>query len=664
MRLATIRLVFLKEFLEALRDYRTMVPMVFMSLAMGPLLTLAGPKLGLSQVKAIVRDKYTIAMVGQSKLIADAMARNPLIKLTDIGTMPAQLAVDKGLIDAALVAPVNFDQVSQDNLSTAQKVDIVYDGTRAKSSLARYCLANVVKEISRSLLQQRITRLDIKLKAPPFIETKEISPDTPFGVASTFLQVSLSCFLMMMALLGVIYPALDAVTGERERQTLEPLLMTQAERSELFAGKLLTVASTSYISVLLTLGGFFLSQFFQDRVLQLKAVMGVDFPFYASFPWPCFVVTALVMLPLCVTLAAAALMFASHAKTVQQGQGYFFPLMLVALLPLPVVLLGDIHLNGPIAAMPFFNAVVAFNDILSGYVNFLWLGVTAIVSVGFCLLVIMLASPLLAREDLLFGVEDSPARRFAAGDYRRELFFLFVVVFLLMFYGSQVLVVYLKLWGVALTQILIVLLPALVFVHYWLRLPLSSVVNLSPPRGGAATILAVILLAPFTVSLATLFVYLQSKFIAGSETMNEIMSKTLGIGSQPVFVLVLVLGVLPGLCEEFLFRGVALSLLPSRFSQNKRIAIIGTLFGAFHLSILRFCPTAILGALLTFVRLRSGSLWPAMILHCLHNSISVLMAKFIVGEPQPWMFAAGLVSGLFGMWILVVGTRNKSNLLD
>jgi membrane protease YdiL (CAAX protease family) len=109
---------------------------------------------------------------------------------------------------------------------------------------------------------------------------------------------------------------------------------------------------------------------------------------------------------------------------------------------------------------------------------------------------------------------------------------------------------------------------------------------------------------------------------------------------------------------------VALSLLPSRFSQNKRIAIIGTLFGAFHLSILRFCPTAILGALLTFVRLRSGSLWPAMILHCLHNSISVLMAKFIVGEPQPWMFAAGLVSGLFGMWILVVGTRNKSNLLD
>ncbi len=462
-----------------------MVPMVFMSLAMGPLLTLAFPKIGLAQVKAIVKEKYTIALVGDSKLLADAIAKNPLVKLNEIGTVSAQVAVDKGTIDAALVAPVNFDQIAETDLSKAQKVDIVYNGTRAKSSLARFCLSNLVRDLSRTLLHQRMDRLGIKLKPPPYVETREVNPETPLGVASTFLQVSLSCFLMMMALLGVIYPSLDAVTGERERQTLEPLLMTQAERSELFAGKLLTVATTSYISVLLTMGGFFVSQFFQDRVMSLKGLSGASFPFYASFPWPCFLVTALVMLPLCITLSAAALMFASHAKTVQQGQGYFFPLMLISLLPLPVVLLGNIHLNAPISATPFLNAVVAFNDVLGGYVNFLWLAVTAVVSIGFCLIVVLLASPMLAREDLLFGVEDSPARRFAAGDYRRELFFLFVVVFLLMFYGSQVLVVNLNLWGVALTQILIVLLPALVFVYYWLRLPLSSVICLSACRRAA-----------------------------------------------------------------------------------------------------------------------------------------------------------------------------------
>jgi sodium transport system permease protein len=294
---------------------------------------------------------------------------------------------------------------------------------------------------------------------------------------------------------------------------------------------------------------------------------------------------------------------------------------------------------------------------LSGYVNFLWLSVTAVVSIVFCVLVVQLVAPLLAREDLLFGVEDSPARRFAAGDYRRELFFLFVLVFLLMFYGSQVLVLNYHLWGVALTQIFVVLLPSLIFVQYWLRLPLSTVVNLSAPRGGLATMGAVVLMSPMTISVSALFVFLQSKILPGTEALNKIMAKALGIGDEPLLILILVVGVLPGICEELLFRGVVLSLLPRRFSQAKLIAIVGTLFGAFHMSILRFLPTAALGALLTFVRLRAGSLWPAMLLHCLHNSLSVVLTKYMPGDPAPWMFAAGMASGLLGLWWFVRATK-------
>jgi sodium transport system permease protein len=653
LQITTIRLVFFKEFLEALRDYRTVVPMVFMSLAMGPLVTLAMPKIALSQAKAIITDHYKVAIVGNSHLISSEIIKNHLLTLTEIGAMPAQAAVDKGTVDAAIVTPPDFDQVTEHSFGTAQKIDIIYNGTRAKSSLARLFLATWTDGLNHIILEKRIKLLGIGLRAPPYINTREITPETLFGVASPFLQVILTCILMMMALLGVIYPALDAITGERERQTLEPLLMTQAERGELFAGKLLTVATTSYISVLLTLAGFFVAQFFQARVLGLTGFLEDSFPMKAIFPWPCFLMTALVMLPLCITLAAAALMFASYAKTIQQGQGYFLPLMLVALIPLPVVMVGSIHLNASVSAMPFLNAVVAFNDILCGYVNFGWLSLTALVSVAFCFLVVQLVSPLLAREDLLFGVEDSPARRFAAGDYRRELFFLFVLVFLLMFYGSQVLVLNYHLWGVALTQILVVLLPALIFVHYWLKLPLSAVINLSVPRGGLATMACTVLMAPMTIAVSALCVLLESKILPGTETLNKIMAKVLGIGDEPLLILIFIIGVLPGICEELFFRGVVLSLLPRRFSQAKLVAVVGTLFGAFHMSILRFLPTAVMGALLTFVRLRAGSLWPAMLLHCLHNSLSVVMTRNMPGDPAPWMFAAGITSGLLGFWLFM-----------
>jgi sodium transport system permease protein len=130
----------------------------------------------------------------------------------------------------------------------------------------------------------------------------------------------------------------------------------------------------------------------------------------------------------------------------------------------------------------------------------------------------------------------------------------------------------------------------------------------------------------------------------------------MGIDGQPLLLLILVIGVLPGICEEIFFRGIVLSLLPRRFSQTKLVVTVGTLFGAFHLSILRFFPTAILGALLTFVRLRAGSLWPAMLLHCLHNSLSVAITKYMPGDPAPWMFAAGICCGLFGLWWFVQAT--------
>jgi len=651
LRVDRIRLVFFKELLEALRDYRTVIPMVFLSLALGPLLTIVWPGIAVSQAKGIVQDTYKVAIVGQDKDLRQLVLKEREFKLIDLGSTPPQQAVDKGVVDACLVLPASFEGLLVSKIDDVPTVDILYDGAKMKSNIAKFRLSHCMDKFNQSILKKRMQSLGITLEAPPLIEARGVSPPTPFGVASTFLQAMLTCVLMMMALMGVIYPALDAVTGERERQTLEPLLMTQAERSELFAGKLLTVSTTAYVSVVLTLLGFFAGQFLQRNVLH-----GLTLGLEAVFPWPCFLLTAIFMLPLCITVAASALMFASFAKTIQQGQGYFLPLMMLGLLPLPVALLGDVHLNAAISVVPFLNSVVAFNDILSGYVSGLWLTVSFLVSLGFCCLIVQLASPLLAREDLLFDVQEAPERRFAAGDYRRELFFLSVVVFLLMFYLSQVLVYNYRLFGIALTQIFVVLLPGLLFVHYWLRLPLGSVLNFSKPKGGLRTIIAAALISPLTIAAASGFVYLQSKILPGAETLGKLMAKALEMGNAPLLVLILVVGVLPGICEEVLFRGVILSLLPRRFSQTKIIVIVGAIFGAFHLSLARFLPTGALGALLAFIRIRAGSLWPCMLLHCLHNSLSVVLATNMPGDPPGWMYAAAVSCGLLGLWLFMRAT--------
>lgn len=645
MQLERIRLIFVKELVEALRDYRTAIPMVFMSLALGPLLTVSWPSLATSQAQKIIQDTYRVALVGTSPQLRDLIMSQRELKLIDIENDPPQQQVDRGRIDAAIVLPPNFDDTLAHDLQHAQKIDVLFDGTKLKSNIAKFRLSSCIETFNSRLLKKRMKDLGITISRPPDVAPKEIAPDSPFGVASTFLQFSLSGVLMMMALMGIIYPALDAITGERERQTLEPLLMTRAERTELFTAKLLVVSTTSYVSVVLTLLGFFAAQFFGGG-----ATHGPSLFMSVVFPLPCFLLATICMLPLCISMAAMALMLASFSKTIQQGQGYFLPLMLLGLMPLPVVILGDVHLNAAISMVPFLNSVVAFNDILGGYINFAWLALTFLSSIVFCAMLVKLASPLMGREDLLFDVQESPERRFAANDYRRELFFLCVVVFLLMFYGSQMLVLNYRMFGLALTQILVVLMPALVFVHYWIRLPLGSVLPFGRPRGGLAAILSAAMLAPLTIAAATFFVFLQSKIMPGAETIGKMMAKALELGNAPLWALILIIGVLPGLCEEILFRGVILSLLPRRFSQTKLIVIVGTLFGAFHLSLARFLPTGLLGCLLAFIRLRSGSLWPCIVLHCLHNSLSVVLATYVPGDPPAWLYAAGVACGALGIF--------------
>jgi sodium transport system permease protein len=127
----------------------------------------------------------------------------------------------------------------------------------------------------------------------------------------------------------------------------------------------------------------------------------------------------------------------------------------------------------------------------------------------------------------------------------------------------------------------------------------------------------------------------------------EKLGEALLLDGQPLLVLVLVVAVLPAICEETLFRGLLFSGL-SR--AGPAIAVISTslLFGLAHGSIYRLLPTASLGVLLAYARLSTGSLLPGVIVHAINNAlaISLLVArpawaeKLLQNEQVPWWLGA------------------------
>lgn len=92
------------------------------------------------------------------------------------------------------------------------------------------------------------------------------------------------------------------------------------------------------------------------------------------------------------------------------------------------------------------------------------------------------------------------------------------------------------------------------------------------------------------------------------------------------FANIVLTALLPCFCEEFANRGAFLTVLREHFSTPVVILLCGLGFGLFHANIEQFFYTACFGAMLAFVVIKTGSIFPAMIIHFTNNAISVCLS--------------------------------------
>jgi len=101
----------------------------------------------------------------------------------------------------------------------------------------------------------------------------------------------------------------------------------------------------------------------------------------------------------------------------------------------------------------------------------------------------------------------------------------------------------------------------------------------------------------------------------------------------PLWQAFLVIAVLPGICEELLFRGFLM-----RFFEGKKlwytVLASAVLFAIFHLDPFRLLPTFLLGTLLGWLALRSGSIVNSMLSHTLNNAFALSIITF---AEKPWL---------------------------
>ena len=159
--------------------------------------------------------------------------------------------------------------------------------------------------------------------------------------------------------------------------------------------------------------------------------------------------------------------------------------------------------------------------------------------------------------------------------------------------------------------------------------------SLSFKNPGPANLIYSLLLAPGCYAMVIFMQHILHYFgYHGAEAMQTLnVIETLN-EKYGLFGVLFIVAVTPAVCEEIFFRGLLLSGLRQKYSLKSCMLIQALMFGIIHFSLFRFAHTAVMGALLTFVLMRSGSIYCSILMHAIFNSMSCLAWYYRINEDQ------------------------------
>ena len=334
MRAAWI--VYRKELQEILRDRRTLMAIGLAALAT-PLVLFA-----ISQVATkTATQTYTIAYSGQIPTGLDILLRATSLKLVPVAD-PAAAAKQQADLGVAFL-PGQIDEYYDPSRQGAQIADV-----RLQTVLGQYDAAQAA-----AALQTR--GIDPGILTPFRLVTHPLS--SPVKAASNaFLSFFLPYILITMILTGGFSAALDSSAGERERRTLESLLLTPAPRSQVLLGKIGAIATISLVAAVAAIGSMFVT-------LTQISIPGPGGSGHITLSPAAAPVMVWLAILIAVSFSALTLALGTLAKTFRQGQAYVTPLYFITILPASIILfIPDFNPSLAYYLIPILNAVLVLRD--------------------------------------------------------------------------------------------------------------------------------------------------------------------------------------------------------------------------------------------------------------------------------------------------------------
>ncbi|QDS87582.1 ABC-2 family transporter protein [Rosistilla ulvae] len=695
----------LKELREILRDRRTIMTLVLMPLLVYPLLGVTVQKFLLNSLQQQQSLVYDIGVANESDgmLLLNLLHQGKLLldEQQPAATEPERadpmadlLGADASAVELKVIQPFEptgtRDQLQQmvaeqilqvgvivqwtgEEADPARqpRFELIYDQRVGAAAAARDEMVRRLQAVNDTWTRRVLQRAKIANDLPaPYIEQHVASQTQSFSLV-TFVPL----MLVLMTITGAVYPAIDLTAGERERGTMEILIAAPVPRISLLIGKFVAVLVVAMLTAVVNLVAMLITVY----------TLGIDGMIFGDGGLSIVVVLQILVLLLVFAAFFSAMMLGltSFARSFKEAQAYLIPLMLVALAPGMLSLMPELRLTAALAIVPLVNIVLAGRDLLQGTLVPAMFAITLISTSLYGLLALTLAARVFGTDSILYGSDGSwadlfrrPATPRSAPSMPAAMFCLAVLFPSFIVIGGMSSRIGSSMDGklvanAVVTVMLFGLLPWLFARLGYVRI--RSAFFLDLPKLSA--FVAAVLLG---CSVWTMAYELEVLTLSASriELLKQIFEgMKFDFAAIPLPLKLLTLAAVPAICEEFFFRGFLLSA----FLRNGKpwVAVLATagLFGLFHVvvrdSLLfeRFLPSSLMGLVLGVVCYRSGSLYPGIVLHALHNGILVSMSHFetkllergigIDAQthlPTVWLGVALLVIGA-GAAVLLWSTR-------
>lgn len=383
--------VALKEIVDNFRDRRVILSTLLLGPLLGPVLLVVLFNVIERQTTERLEQALSLPVIGAEhapNLIAFLERQGVEIKAAPDDPQQAIRREEEAII---LVISAEFAEAWQ--AGRPAPVELMVDQslryTDTTVSRVRTLLNGYSGQISQLRLQLRGVHPDLVRPIQIGIDD-QATPEARGGQMLSFLPY----FILIMAFVAGMHMATDTTAGERERRSLEPLLINPLPRWQIMGGKLLATTFFGLVALALGLIAFVFAVDFLP-IESLDIVLNLDWRVAGL----AFVLTA----PAALFAAAFLIILASFAKSFREAQSYMGLAIFVPMLPSLWVMINPTRTETWMSAVPLLSQNVLILELVRGEpINGLWFGLSLLTTTLAALLLAAVAASLYSRPRLIF----------------------------------------------------------------------------------------------------------------------------------------------------------------------------------------------------------------------------------------------------------------------